>query len=106
LAPIDPTELLLTGITHSFPEAEKPLTRIIKTAEKQYLYIKYVTITKLNLSPFCQFCLSCAADGFPEMELVTEQERQVQGQIVMYWYRITCTDVKDLPKHYYKREED
>jgi hypothetical protein len=40
LAPIDPTELLQTGITHSFPEAGKPLTRIIKIAEKQYLYIK------------------------------------------------------------------
>jgi hypothetical protein len=78
LDPIDPTDLLPTGITRSFPDAGKPSTRI-KTAEKQYLYIKYVTITKLNFSPFRQFCLCCAANGFPKMELGTEQERQVQG---------------------------
>jgi hypothetical protein len=38
-----------------------------------------VIITKLNFSSFCHFYLYCAANGFPEMELGTEQERQVQG---------------------------
>jgi hypothetical protein len=51
----------------------------IKTAEKQYLYIQNVTITKLNFSSFGHFCLCCAANGFAEMALGTEQERQVQG---------------------------
>jgi len=77
LAPIDLKELLPTGITFSFPDAGKPLTRK-KTAEKQYLYIKYVIITNLNFSSFCHFCLCCAANEFPEMELGTEQERKVQ----------------------------
>ena len=78
MAPIDPTELLPTGITCSFLDAGKPLTSK-KTAEKQYLYIKYVIIIKLHFSSFYHFCLCCAANGFLEMELGTEQERQVQG---------------------------
>lgn len=78
MVPIDLKELSPTGITCSFPDAGKPLTRK-KTAEKQYLYIKYVIITKFNFSSFCHFCLCCAANEFPEMELGTEQERQVQG---------------------------
>ena len=97
LAPTDPTELFPTGITCSFQNAGKPFTSK-KTAEKQYLYIRYVIITKLNFSSFCHFCLCCAANGFPEKELGTEQKRQ----IIKYWYQITCMDVEDLAKHYYK----
>jgi len=88
-----PHRTLPTGITCSFPDPGKPFTRK-KSAEKQYLYIRYVIITKLNFSSFCHFCLCCAANGFPEMELGTEQERQM--------HQITCMDVEYLAKHYYK----
>jgi hypothetical protein len=92
LAPIDPTKLLPTGITCSFPDPGKPFTRK-KTAEKQYLYIRYVIITKLNFSSFCHFCLCCAANGFPEMELGTKQERQMHGadnKVLVPYYMYEC----------------
>ena len=101
MAPIDPTEFLPTGITCSFPDAGKPFTRK-KTAEKQYLYLKYVIITKLNFNSFCHFVCVVQQMDILKWSLGQSRRGKCRGQKIKYWYQITCMDVEDLAKHYYE----
>lgn len=40
--------------------------------------------------------------NFLKWSLGQSRRGKCSGLIIMYWYQITCMDVEDLAKHYYK----